>query len=91
MQSSHFAKAVYVIINVVSCFGSNSIRIHHGKRVIRTLKIIGNSAVNLLYGITVRTEYFTILLDRTYERLAVIGSIYRCYEKARRTGCKKNT
>ena len=77
MDCTIAAVCVYVIINAVLT-GSNTILVRNGKGMVLSLKIIGNSAVNLLYGITVRTEYFTILLDRAYQRLGILSSINWC-------------
>ena len=90
MESAIFSVCVYIIINAVFA-GSNTILIGNSKGMVLSLEIIDKFAVIFLYGITIGTQYLAVLFKRAYERLAIISSINRCYEKARCTGCEKNT
>ena len=90
MDSAIAAVCAYIIINAVFA-GSNTILIGNSKCMVLSLEIIDKFTVIFCYGITIRTQYLAVLFKRTYERLAVISGINRCYEKARCTGCEKNT
>ena len=84
------AVCAYIIINAVFA-GSNTILIGNSKGMVLSLEIIDKFTVIFCYGITIGTQYLAVLFKRTYERLAIISSINRCYKKARCTGCEKNT
>ena len=90
MDRAIAAICAYVIINAVFA-GSNTILIGNSKGMVLSLEIIDKFTVIFCYGITIGTQYLAVLFKRTYERLAVISGINRCYEKARCTGCEKNT
>jgi len=90
MERTIAAVCAYVIINAVFA-GSNTILIGNSKGMVLSLEIIDKFTVIFCYGITIGTQYLAVLFQRAYERLAVISGIYRCYEKARCTGCEKNT
>ena len=90
MERAIAAICAYVIINAVFA-GSNTILIGNRKGMVLSLEIINKFTVIFCYGITIGTQYLAVLFKRTYERLAIISSINRCYKKARRTGCEKNT
>lgn len=88
---AYVIKDIFVIATI--CVSGNTIRIFNRKRVVLTLKIVGNSIGRLikLYRIAVSTDNGFIVFNNTGKRFSIFCSKNRCYENARCTGCQENT